>query len=215
MTQPQFSTKANEFLASSGLPLKEFWGTLSDIVPQFGGERKFIQLPCTDVEVIEADAGVTWIHPVCQVELTAFFDAATGKPRQFGDWWNIVESAEVLGFPDFASLKGKKLHFKSSLRQYESRTLKNEDGTPTMMNAKVWQIVEVAGMEVSNGTGTIDDLLKLLVEPKTQIEFTQAVVNNDKLKNEYGGTDLFNGNLLGGLVTSGQVDLKGDKYQIV
>jgi hypothetical protein len=82
------------------------------------------------------------------------------------------------------------------------------------MSAKSWQIVEVAGMEVSNGTGTIDDLLQLLVEPKTQIEFTQAVINNDKLKNEYGGTDLFNGNLLGGLVTSGQVLVSGDKYQI-
>jgi hypothetical protein len=217
MTQPQFSTKADEFLAA-GLPLRDFWGVLSDIVPQFGGDRKYIQLPCTEVEVIETDPGVTWIHPVCQLELTAFFDNSTGKPRQFGDWWNIVESGEILGFPDFANLKGKRLHFKSTMRQYESRTSKNDDGTPVMVNAKNWQIVEVAGMgtgSTSNGIATINDLLQLLSDPKTQTEFTQAVISNQNLKDEYGGTDLFNGNLLSGLVGAGQVTMDGDKYQAV
>ena len=40
--QPQFSTNISDFVGG-GLPLKNFWCTLQDIVPNFGSDQKFVE----------------------------------------------------------------------------------------------------------------------------------------------------------------------------
>lgn len=245
MTQeviPQFTTRAGD-LVTAGLPLREFIGTLADIIPQLGAQRKYAELPHTEVEVIEADPGVVWPHPIAQLDLTAFFDSA-GRPRQFGPYSDFLTSVEALGYTDAMTLIGHQLHWKATMRPYESNRDRNpctgneyEGGMCTtcglnlesprphgqLAMGKDWTVVEVDGSgEVSGGSiqsnGLVGEegLLAILASPKTATEFAQAVVADPGLKVQYGNQSLFDGHVLAGLVASGKVHMTdADHYQVV
>lgn len=234
--QPQFTTRSDEFVQGGGLPLREFWGDLQDIIPDFAGDAKMIKLPFENVEVIETDPGVVWPHPIAEIECRAWFTQA-GKARGFGAWFEMCSSSTNLGYPDIMSTKGLRLRMKGTMRAYEHKEMCTgpddnmgvEEGQclacgkemetvephKQMRQAKEWRIAEVSGSGGSVDTAGEDDLLSILSEPKNTSEFAQAVLAHPGLRTTYGGPSLYDGNLLAGLVAAGKVKLEGDQYSVV
>ena len=235
--QPQFTTRADEFAQGAGLPLREFWGNLQDIVPQFGTDAKIVEMPFENVEVIETDPGVVWPHPIAQIDNRAFFTPA-GKASGFGAWFEMCRSSEVLGYPDIMSLKSLRLRMKGTMRPYETKddctgpadNLGVEDGQcmacgkemdlvephKQMRRTKEWRVVEVAGTGGGDGT-TVgeDDLLALFDGPINASAFAQAVLASVALRAAYSGPELYDGSLLAGLLDQGKVSMEGDLYSRV
>ena len=198
--QNQFVTRSDQ-LTSFETPLREIKGKLEAIKPLVRNNFTVGILQVSELQVIKTE--LPFNNQAVEIEVPF-------SGRKNSTWAKLLESAEGLGFKDLMELVGKRIHMVGAMEKWENKTKQ------TSGQNLVWKIVGVEGAATAaNGAGAVDELAEMvkLADGKTAGEFANAALQHP-IGRRYQ-KDIFDGKLLPGLVASGKLTLKDDKYQAV